>query len=111
MTDLEYQNLSEQLLLAVEKSCDHINDTTDADIDSHRNAGVITLIFENGSQIVINQQKPLHEIWLAARAGGFHFRHDGQKWMDTKGAGEFFSCLSELASSQSGRMLRFLADI
>lgn len=111
MTDLEYQNLSEQLLLAVEKSCDHINDTTDADIDAHRNAGVITLIFENGSQIVINQQKPLHEIWLAARAGGFHFRHDGQKWMDTKGAGEFFSCLSELASSQSGRMLRFSADI
>jgi CyaY protein len=47
-------------------------------------------VFANRSQIVINQQKPLHEIWLAAKAGGFHYRFDEDKkvWLDTKGAGE-----------------------
>lgn len=107
MTDLEYQNLSEKILLLIEQTVDRINETTDADIDAHRNGGVITLVFENGSQIVINQQKPLHEIWLAARAGGFHFKYDGQRWMDTKGAGEFFQCLGREASVQSGLHLIF----
>lgn len=110
MTDLEFHTLSHALLLAVEKNCDRINDTTDADLDALRSGGVLTLIFPNGSQIVINEQKPLHEIWLAAQAGGFHFRHDGTAWMDTKGAGEFFHCLSQLASAQSGLPLRFMAQ-
>ena len=65
MTDLEYMDRAEQLLLAVEQCCDHINDTTDADVDSQRTGGMITLTFPNGTQIIINQQKPLHEIWMA----------------------------------------------
>ena len=34
MTDLEYLDRAEQLLLAVEQCCDRINDETDADIDA-----------------------------------------------------------------------------
>ena len=34
MTDLEFLDRAEQLLLAVEQSADRINDTTDADIDA-----------------------------------------------------------------------------
>ena len=45
--------------------------------------------------------------WLAARAGGFHYRHDGTAWMDTKGQGEFFAHLSRFASEQAGRALSF----
>jgi CyaY protein len=72
-------------LLAVEQCCDRINDTSDADLDAQRVGGMVTLVFPNRSQIVINQQKPLHEIWLAAKAGGFHYRLDGEQWQDTKG--------------------------
>lgn len=107
MTDLEYLDRAEQLLLAIEQSCDYINDVTDADIDAQRVGGMVTLVFANRSQIVVNQQKPLHEIWLAARAGGFHFKFDGLCWRDTKGAGEFFDCLSRFASEQSGLALQF----
>lgn len=109
MTDLEYLDRAEQLLLAIEQSCDRINDVTDADIDAQRVGGMVTLVFANGSQIVVNQQKPLHEIWLAARAGGFHFKWDGSCWMDTKGSGEFFECLSRFASEQSALALQFVA--
>lgn len=109
MNDLEFMDLAEQLLLAVEQCCDRINDETDADLDSQRTGGMVTLTFSNRSQIIINLQKPLHEVWMAARSGGYHYRFDGQAWQDTKGGGEFFANLSRDASAQSGLALDFTA--
>ncbi len=107
MTDLEYMDHAERLLAQVESSCDRINDETDADIDNQRVGGMVTLTFANRSQIIINLQKPLHEVWLAARCGGFHYKFDGTRWMDTKGQGEFWESLSRYASEQSGQALKF----
>lgn len=109
MTDLEFLDHAEQLLRAVELACDRINDESDADIDNQRTGGMITLTFANRSQIIINLQKPLHEVWLAARSGGYHFRFDGQHWVDTKGQGEFFQRLTQDATTQSGMTLTFTA--
>jgi CyaY protein len=108
MTDTEYLDRADALLKAVEKNCDRINDESDADVDNQRVGGMVTLTFSNRSQIVINQQKPLHEIWLAARSGGFHYRWLEGQWRDTKGQGEFFSVLSSNATAQSGQVLVFV---
>ena len=110
MTDLEFMDIAEKLLRAVERSCDSINETSDADIDNQRSGGMITLSFPNRSQIVINLQKPLQEIWLAAKCGGFHYQFDGKQWLDTKGQGEFFASLTRFASEQSGSPLVFAAS-
>ena len=110
MTDLEYLDRAEALLARVEACIDRLNDDTDADIDAQRVGGMVTLVFPNRSQIVINLQKPLQEIWLAARSGGFHYRHDGNRWMDTKGHGEFFEHLTRCASEQAGLPLVFSAS-
>jgi len=107
MTDLEFMDLAERVLKSIEASCDRINERTEADIDNQRSGGLITLLFANRSQIVINLQKPLHEIWLAAKSGGFHYQFDGKQWMDTKGQGEFFAMLSRSASEQAGQTLIF----
>ena len=109
MTDSEFMDRAEQVLKAVEASCDRINDETSADIDNQRTGGMITLVFANHSQIVVNLQKPLHEIWLAAKQGGYHYTFDGQQWQDTKGQGEFFASLSRHASDQAGMALVFSA--
>ena len=109
MTDLEFLDQAEKLLLAVERSCDRINDEGAADVDSQRTGGMVTLTFPNRSQIIINLQKPLHEVWMAAKSGGYHYRFDGLAWQDTKGAGEFFDRLSRDAEQQSGTPLRFVA--
>ena len=98
---------AEALLKSVEASCDRINDETDADIDNQRVGGMVTLVFRNGSQIIVNLQKPLHEVWMAAKAGGFHYKFDGARWMDTKGNGEFFENLTRYAAEQAGRPLQF----
>ena len=110
MTDNEYLNHAEAALAEVERACDRINDATEADVDNQRMGGMITLTFANGSQIIVNLQKPLQELWMAARAGGFHYRFDGHHWMDTKGQGEFFAQLSESASEQSGLALSFASS-
>ena len=60
-----------------------------------------------GSKIVVNTQPPLHELWLAARAGGYHFRWVDGAWRDTRDGVEFFSRLSQEASAQAGRALDF----
>jgi len=107
MTDLEFMDRAETLLQRVEASCDRINDETDADVDNQRTGGMVTLTFANRSQIIINLQKPLHEVWMATKAGGFHYRWLDGQWQDTKGQGEFFAELSRNAGSQSGRQLIF----
>lgn len=100
---------AEALLQAVETGCDRINDETDADLDNQRVGGMVTITFANNSQIVINQQKPLHEVWMASKAGGFHYRWLDGQWQDTKGQGEFFAALTQNASAQSGQILHFMA--
>lgn len=101
MTDTEFLDLAENALKSIEVQCDRINEDTDADIDNQRTGGMITLTFENRSQIVVNLQKPLQEIWLAAKRGGYHYKSVNGRWLDTKGQGELFEMLSSCASEQA----------
>ena len=110
MTDLEYMDHAEALLHSIEAQCDRLNERTDADIDNQRVGGMITLVFPDRSQIVVNLQKPLHEVWLAARGGGYHFRFVDGAWRDTKSGQEFFRQLSQSASEHAGLALRFAPD-
>ncbi len=111
MTDPDFMDCAERLLEAVEASCDRINERSDADVDNQRTGGMVTLSFPDGSQIVVNLQKPLHEVWLAARSGGYHYRFDAGQWRDTKGQGEFFTQLSRDASAQAGQALAFSGQV
>jgi CyaY protein len=107
MTDPEFMDRAEAVLARIEASCDRINDQSEADIDNQRVGGMITLTFPNRTQIIVNLQKPLHEIWMAAKAGGFHYKFDGTQWRDTKGNGEFFANLSRYAGEQAGQPVTF----
>ncbi|RMX06678.1 iron donor protein CyaY [Corticibacter populi] len=108
MTDSEFLDRADALLLQIEQACDRITESTALDLDAQRVGGMVTIVFPDRSQIVVNQQKPLHEIWLAARAGGFHFKFQDGQWLDTKGEGEFYAMLAKLASEQAGgASLRF----
>ena len=107
MTDLEYLEAAEQVLRRIEAACDRINDDTDADIDNQRVGGMVTLVFDDRSQIVVNLQKPLLEVWLAARSGGYHYRWQDGEWRDTKTGEEFYARLSLSASEHARVPLSF----
>lgn len=106
LSDSEYHARSEAVLAAVEATVDRLLQDDVIDIDAQRTGGLLELSFPNRSVIVLNTQPPLHELWLAARSGGFHFRFDGSDWIDRDGR-EFFAALSACASEQGGQALRF----
>ena len=109
MTDNEFMDHAETLLRRLEAVCDQFNDSEDIDIDNQRVGGMVTMTFPNRSQLIVNLQKPLQEVWLAAQSGGYHYRFDGSAWQDTTGQGEFWQQLSRDASVQYGRDLKFSA--
>lgn len=109
LSDSDYQQRSAALLAGIEAQADRWLQDDVIDIDAARTGGLLELAFPNGSKIVVNTQPPLQEIWLAARAGGYHFRQQGGQWIDTKDGCEFYARLSECASAQAGRALVFSA--
>jgi CyaY protein len=99
MTDTEFEALAETTLAAVERTVE----AAGLDIDLQvKGAGVLELEFQDGSKMIVNRHAAAREIWVAAKAGGFHFRHDGKAWRDTRDGGELFAALSKLVSAQGG---------
>jgi CyaY protein len=107
LTDSEYHRIAQAVLAGIEAQLDRWLQDDVVDIDAHRTGGLLELSFPAGSKIVINTQPPLHELWLAARAGGYHFRYADGAWRDTKDGVEFFERLSREASAQAGKPLAF----
>jgi len=100
MNESEFDQLAEDTMIAIEEAID----ASGADIDYDRSGGILTLEFSNGSQIIINKQAPLCQIWVAARCGGFHFDYDEARecWRLQGGGEELFECLDRYCSEQAG---------
>jgi len=107
LTDAEFHAIGRSLFDRIEAQVDRWLQDDVIDIDTHRTGGLLELSFPDGSKIVLNTQPPLHEIWLAARAGGFHFRHLQGRWLDTRDGSDFVQALSAQVSAQGGRALQF----
>jgi len=103
MSDSEYLTRAEAVLAVVERAIDD----TDADIELERSGNVLTLEFANRTKIIVNLQPPMKEIWIAAKAGGFHFRFADGAWRDTRSGTEFFAALSDYATQQAGEPVTF----
>jgi CyaY protein len=107
LSDVDYDRRARAALEAVEATVDRLLQEDVIDIDASRTGGLLELRFPSGGAIVINTQPPLHELWLAAPSGGFHFKASGGRWIDGRDGGEFFAVLSACASELGGKALRF----
>lgn len=107
LSDADYQRETSALLARVEAAADRWLQDDVVDIDTHRTGGLLELAFPDGSKIIINTQPPLHEMWMATRGGGFHFRWVAGRWRDTRDGSEFIAALSAHASQQAGQALSF----
>ena len=99
MTESEFETLAGAALTALESAFEA--SAPDADLQT-KGAGVLEIEFADGSKMIINRHGAAREIWVAASSGGFHFRHDGTAWRDTRDGSELFAAVSRLASLQSG---------
>jgi CyaY protein len=109
LSDAEYDRRARAALSAVEATVDRLLQDDVIDIDASRTGGLLELAFSNLGVIVVNTQPPLHELWLAAPSGGFHFKPVAGRWIDGREGREFFAVLSACASELAGRALRFEA--
>jgi CyaY protein len=105
LTDGEFHARSQAVLATIEAALDRWLQDDVIDIDSHRTGGLLELDIPGGGKLVVNTQPPLHELWLAARKGGYHFRWAGDRWIDSREGGEFFAVLSRELSAQAGQTL------
>lgn len=104
-TEAPFEQLIEQTLRAIEDALD----ATGVDVDTRRSGPVLTIEFDDDSRIVINSQEAMSELWVACRAGGFHFRREAGVWVDSRGSGELFACLSRWVSEQAASPVRLAA--
>ncbi|MEZ5617546.1 MAG: iron donor protein CyaY [Rhodocyclaceae bacterium] len=99
MEETEFNTLAEDTLARIEQALEACG----ADIDYELQAGgVLELEFGDGSKIIVNRHAAAREIWVAARSGGFHFRHEAGRWIGTRDGAELFATLERLASEQAG---------
>jgi CyaY protein len=99
LNDTEFDQLATRALQRVEAALEASG--LDADFEL-KEGGVLEIEFGDGSKIIVNRHGAAREIWVAARAGGFHFRWDGVAWRDTREGTELFAALSKLVSAQGG---------
>jgi CyaY protein len=101
MSDQGFQAAAEATLDAIEAALERAIDTgLDAEVE--RQGNVITATFADGSKLIVNSHSAAQEIWVAARAGGFHYRPQGARWIDGRSGDELWAALSRLVSQQGG---------
>ena len=101
MNESEFHTIADRTIEDIQNAIDE----SGADIDYDEVGGVLTLEFENGSKIIFSKQPPAMQLWMAARAGGFHFDYDSdsQQWVSDSGNNEeLYAMLSRLSTEQGG---------
>ncbi len=82
MTESEFNALVDETFEGLEMALDEVADG----VDYENAGGVLTVEFDNGTTMVFSRQPPTRQLWLAARAGGFHFEYDADAgdWRGTR---------------------------
>lgn len=102
MNESEFLALAEASLDAIESQLDTACDETDLDVECSRSGNVLEIeCLASRSKIIVNSQAAMQELWVAAKSGGFHYRHDGKVWRNTRDDSELFAALSQMVSSQA----------
>lgn len=97
------------LVDAVQQIVEDVFDDSGLDVDLENSAGVLTVEFENGSQLILSRQEPIRQLWLAARSGGFHFDYDADsdRWLCDNSDEQLGEMLQRITLEQGGEALEF----
>lgn len=106
MTETQFKEFVEDIIIQIEDAIEEL----DSDIDYESSDGMLTIIMENKSQIIINRQTAALQLWLAAKSGGYHFDYSensaGEKgWYDDRSGESFLHTLNRCLTEQSGEKI------
>jgi len=104
LQDAEFHSLVDELVMQLE---DELEDYPE-DLDIENSAGILTIGFPNGSTIVVSRQIANHEIWVAAKSGGFHLAYKQDDWICGTTKENLASLSSRVVTEQIGREVSVL---
>ena len=76
MDDSQFQEIVDDEFVRIEDRVDDL----ELDIDVNASGGVLTFTLDSGSSVILSRQIASHEIWVAAKSGGFHLKRAGDGW-------------------------------
>jgi CyaY protein len=102
LTETEFITAADATLATIGLALDAALETGDADVDWNLNDGILEIECADGSKLIVNRHVPNRELWVAARAGGFHFRAVQGLWRDTRSGDDLAVALAKLLRTQGG---------
>lgn len=105
MDDSAYERLATDTFETV---LDLFQDVDADDLEAELAGDVLRIDLRGGRRIVLNTQRPVHQLWLAGGQSAWHFSFDSasKQWLDDKGRGELLGILCALIQSAVGIELR-----
>ena len=76
MDDSEFQEIVDDEFIRIEDRVDEL----ELDVDVDASGGVLAFTLDSGSSVILSRQIASHEIWVAAKSGGFHLKKAGEGW-------------------------------
>jgi CyaY protein len=97
-------------LARIEAVLEQLSDEGSVDFDYElKPGGIIELVFEDASKIIVNRHGAAREIWVAGRSGGFHFKppaEPGGAWTASRDGQTLADVLSRCFSEQANAPVR-----
>jgi CyaY protein len=83
MDESTYLKLADQAFRAIGDAFENVDPEL---VDCETAGDVVTLTLRGGRRCIINTQRPVRQIWLAANAHAWHFSYDeaSRRWLDDK---------------------------
>ncbi len=105
MTESEFNDRVDETLVTLEDLLDEVD--SDLDVESH--GGMLTIVCENGSQVIFTRQPPVLQLWVAARNGGHHFDFEAAsgRWIRDTDKTPLSDVLNEIFRLQANEDLSF----
>lgn len=109
MNDAEFLQRYRETLKILEETVEEAINDRDAAIDYESGNDMLTLSFTNKTVVILSRQTAIHQLWMAARSGGFHFDFDATRntWICTVNHESLPVMLEEICKSQGGVDMQF----
>jgi CyaY protein len=99
--DTAFLHSADATLAAIGAALDAALVTSDADVDWSLNDGILEIDCGDDGKLIVNRHGVNREIWVAAKAGGYHFRADGGVWRDSRSQETLAVTLARLLRDQA----------
>lgn len=109
MTDAEFEQKYHTSLLRIEEVIEAAITDDDIDLDYETVNDILTLECADESSIIITKQSATHQLWIAAKSGGFHFDLDEKSkgWICTTNQQGLWQMLEDIILQQGKVSLEF----